>query len=156
MEKTKLHIMRWTLHPQHWLHTFYKATKRETHGVQSTPTSSFSLASSYNSARVSPATIRNSMSLLCSNSDTFDTWLQQQQHSIGKTVVGSNIHDIEMWTVHSLWIVFLEISRRFDLSTWSSERKHHVTKASSWRSKRREVSRNTIQSEWTIHISVTT
>ena len=81
---------------------------------------------------------------------------------IGKSVFGSNIHDIEMWFFHSLWIVFLETLRRFDLSSRSlghvmmfsfagtaqeagsttsscflsssRERKHHVTKAS-----RREV-----------------
>ena len=38
---------------------------------------------------------------------------------IRKRVIGSNIHDIEMWVFHSLWIVFLETSWRFDLSSRS-------------------------------------
>ena len=44
--------------------------------------------------------------------------LQNFGHFV-KSVIGSNIQDIELWIVHSLWIVFLETSRRFDLSTRS-------------------------------------
>ena len=39
---------------------------------------------------------------------------------IWKSVIGSNIHDIEMWIFHSLWIVFV------------SRERNHVTKASRW------------------------
>ena len=41
------------------------------------------------------------------------------RNSFGKSVSGSNIHDIEMWFFHSLWIMFLETLRRFDLSSGS-------------------------------------
>ena len=70
-----------------------------------------------------------------------------------KKIIGSNIHDIEMWIFHSLWIVFVETSRRFDLSSRSlghviSFFPEQFPRFLDERSKRREVLTNTIQREW--------
>ena len=46
------------------------------------------------------------------------TSLKIRSTYIGKSVVGSNIHDIEVWIVYSLWIVFVKLH---DVSAYQLE-----------------------------------